>query len=419
VTAKKLTAERGETSRLDPHKLREDFPILGRRVHSKPLVYLDNAASTQKPRAVIDAVERYYSAYYSNVHRGLHKLSSESTEAFEAARSKVQRFIGARDRKEIVFTSGTTGAINLVAQAFGQRFVGEGDEILITQMEHHSNIVPWQLLCERAGAKLRFVPIDDAGELILEEYDALLGPRTRLVALTHTSNALGTRNPLEPIVRMAHERGVPVLIDGAQAVAHEKTDVAALDCDFFAFSGHKMFAPTGIGVLYGKREILEQMPPFLGGGEMIRSVTLERSTYKDPPYRFEAGTPDIAGAIGLGFAVDYLESVGMDRIAAHDDELLDYATRRLQEIPRLRLIGTAKDKSSIVSFVLHEIHPHDVGTVIDLEGVAVRAGHHCAQPVMERFEVPATVRASLACYNTREDVDALVAGIHRVIEVLG
>jgi len=419
VTAKKTTAERGEASRLDPHKLREDFPILGRRVHSKPLVYLDNAASTQKPRLVIDAVARYYSAHYSNVHRGLHKLSAESTEAFEAARGKIQRFVGARDRNEIVFTSGTTASINLVAHSFGQRFVGAGDEILITEMEHHSNIVPWRLLCERTGARLRFVPLDDSGELILEKYDELLGPRTKLVAVTHTSNALGTRNPLEHIVRLAHDRGVPVLVDGAQAMAHEKVDLSALGCDFFAFSGHKMFGPTGVGVLYGRSELLEQMPPFLGGGEMIRAVTLEKTTYKDPPYRFEAGTPDIAGAIGLGFAVDYLESVGMDRIAAHDDELLDYATRRLVEIPRLRLIGTARDKSSIVSFVLHEIHPHDVGTVIDLEGVAVRAGHHCAQPVMERFEVSSTVRASLACYNTREDVDALVAGIHRVIEVLG
>jgi len=419
VNAKKLAAERGETSRLDPYKLREDFPILGRRVHSKPLVYLDNAASTHKPRAVIDAVGRYYLTHYSNVHRGLHKLSSESTEAFEAARSKIQRFIGARDRNEIVFTSGTTGSINLVAHSFGGRFVGEGDEILITQMEHHSNIVPWQLLCERTGARLRFVPLDDSGELILEKYEELLGPRTRLVALSHTSNALGTRNPLGHVIRVAHERGVPVLVDGAQAVAHEKIDVAAMGCDFFAFSGHKMFAPTGVGVLYGRGELLEKMPPFLGGGEMIRSVTLEKTTYKDPPYRFEAGTPDIAGAIGLGFAVDYLESVGMDRIATHDDELLDYATRRLAEIPRLRLIGTARDKSSIVSFVLDDIHPHDVGTIIDLEGVAVRAGHHCAQPVMERYDVPATVRASLACYNTREDVDALVGGIHRVIEVLG
>jgi cysteine desulfurase/selenocysteine lyase len=419
VTPKNLAVDRSDAHRLDPYKLREEFPILARKVHGKPLVYLDNAASTQKPTAVIDAVEWYYKSHYSNVHRGLHKLSSEATEAFDAARSKIQRFIGARNKNEIVFTSGTTGSINLVAHSFGARFVGADDEILITHMEHHSNIVPWQLLCERTGARLRVAPINDAGELILDEYDKLLGPRTKLVAVVHTSNALGTRNPLEHVIRTAHDAGIPVLVDGAQAVAHENVDVAEMDCDFFAFSGHKMFAPTGIGVLYGKSEWLEQMPPFLGGGEMIRSVTLEKSTFKAPPIRFEAGTPDIAGAIGIGAAADWLESIGLDRIAAHDDELLDYTTRRLVEIPRVRLIGTAGDKSSIVSFVLDDIHPHDVGTVIDLEGVAVRAGHHCAQPVMDRFGVPATVRASLACYNTPEDVDALVAGIHRVIEVLG
>jgi len=401
------------------NRLRADFPILERLVRGKPLVYLDNAASTQKPRRVIEAVNRFYSSDYSNIQRGLHQLSVEATRSFEEARAKIQRFIGAGSPEEIVFTSGTTAAINLVARSFGDRFVGRGDDIVITEMEHHANIVPWQLLCERTGAKLRAVSMNDAGELQLEEYERLLGPHTRLVALTHTSNALGTRNPLRQVIDMAHEKNIPVLVDGAQAVAHEKIDLRSLDCDFFAFSGHKMFGPTGIGVLYGKSEWLEKMPPFLGGGEMIRTVTLEQSTYRKPPQRFEAGTPNIAGAIGLGAAVDYLDAIGMERIAARDAELLEQATVLLQAIPGLHLIGRAAERSAIISFVLEGIHPHDAATVLDLEGVAVRAGHHCAQPVMKRFGLPATVRASLAFYNNSEEVQALAAGVRRVFEVFG
>jgi cysteine desulfurase/selenocysteine lyase len=399
--------------------LRADFPILERKVRGKPLVYLDNAASTQKPLAVIEAVRRFYSSDYSNIQRGLHQLSVEATRRFEQARTKIQRFIGASTPEEIIFTSGTTAAINLVAHSFGERYIGAGDEIIITEMEHHANIVPWQLLCERTGAKLRAIPMSDSGELLLEEYERLLGRRTRLVAITHTSNALGTHNPLGRVIEMAHRRQVPVLVDGAQAMAHGKIDVLSLDCDFFAFSGHKMFGPTGIGVLYGKRDQLENMPPFMGGGEMISSVTLERTTYREPPHRFEAGTPDIAGAIGLGAAVDYLEAFGMERIAAHDAELLEYATGLLSSIPGLRLIGTAPERSAIISFVLEGIHPHDAATVLDLEGIAIRAGHHCAQPVMARFGLPATIRASLAFYNTSEEADALAAGVRRVFEVFG
>jgi cysteine desulfurase/selenocysteine lyase len=400
-------------------RLRDQFPILATRIKGKPLVYLDNAATTQKPRSVIRTVERFYAEECSNVHRGLHRLSAEATRAFENARNKVCRLIGARRREEIVFTSGTTAAINLVAYSFGSRAVGRDDEIIVTEMEHHSNLVPWQMLCERNGARLRVVPVNDAGELIVDEMLPMFGPRTRILCLTHTSNALGTRNPVEQIVALAHEHGVPVLIDGAQAMAHEQVNVAELGCDFFAFSGHKMFGPTGIGVLYGRAEMLAEMPPFLGGGEMIHTVSFDGTTYKDPPYRFEAGTPDIAGAIGLGAAVDFSESLDMEAVASHGRELLDYATRRLLEIPGVRLIGTAREKASIISFVIDGVHPHDVGTALDFEGVAVRAGHHCAQPLMERFGVPATVRASLACYNTRGEVDALIDAVHKAIEVLG
>jgi len=398
---------------------RKDFPILDRTVHGKPLVYLDSAATTQKPRTVVEAVERFYARECANVHRGLHLLSADATEAFESARESVARFVGAASPNEIVFTSGTTASINLVAHSFGRTHVREGDEVLITQMEHHSNIVPWQLLCESTGATLRVVPINDDGELVLEEYEKLLGPRTRIVAVTHTSNALGTRNPLSRMIAAAHALEVPVLVDGAQAMAHEPVDVAAMDCDFFAFSGHKMFGPTGIGVLYGKYDLLDSMPPFLGGGEMIETVRFGGTTFKEPPHRFEAGTPDIAGVIGLDAAVDYLNSAGLARIAAHDRELLDYATRRLLEVPGLRLMGTAADKSAILSFNLGRIHSHDVGQWLDGDGVAVRAGHHCAQPVMERFGVPSTVRASLACYNTRDDVDALVRALEKTNEVMG
>jgi cysteine desulfurase/selenocysteine lyase len=411
-----VTTEAGD---LDVEQLRGDFPILRSTVRGKPLVYLDNAASTQKPRTVIEAVERYYTAECSNVHRGLHRLSERATQSFEAARDKIQRFVGAADRREIVFTSGTTGAINLVAHAFGSCFVGRDDEIVISHLEHHSNIVPWQLLCERVGAKLRVAPINDQGELIPEAFDSLLNDRTRLVCVTHTSNALGTRLPVEWIIELAHERDVPVLLDGAQAVAHAKVDVQALDCEFFAFSGHKMFGPTGVGVLYGKADWLERLPPFLGGGEMIHTVTFEKTTFKEPPQRFEAGTPDIAGAIGLGAAADYLQSVGMERIAAHERDLIRYALERLREIPRVRLIGASPHRASIVSFTVDGLHPHDLGTALDFEGVAVRAGHHCAQPLMERFNVPATVRASMACYNTREEIDVLAMAVGKAIEVLG
>jgi cysteine desulfurase/selenocysteine lyase len=398
---------------------RSDFPILEQRVNGHPLVYLDNAATTQKPREVIDALSRFYESQCANVHRGLHRLSAMATDAFEQTRESVRRFIGARSVDEIVFTSGTTTAINLVAHSFGQSFVNAGDEIVVTEMEHHSNIVPWQLLCRRSGARLRVVPINDAGELDLEAFARMLGKRTRLVAVTHTSNALGTRNPLQRIVRMAHDAKAVVLVDAAQAVAHEPLDVRALDCDLLAFSAHKMFGPTGVGVLYGRYDLLDRLPPFLGGGEMIEKVRFEETTFKAPPQRFEAGTPNIAGVIGLGAAVAYLERAGLDRIASHDDALLEYATARLSEIPGLTLIGTARDKSSIVSFNLDRIHSHDVGQWLDAEGVAVRAGHHCAQPVMQHYGVPSTVRASLACYNTRGDVDALVRALTKTIEVMG
>jgi len=408
---------------LDPefstNPFRKDFPILERKIHGQPLVYLDNAATTQKPRVVIEAVERYYARECANVHRGLHLLSAEATVAFEGSREKVRQFIHAPSVDEIVFTSGTSAAINLVAHSFGRRFVREGDEVLITEMEHHSNIVPWQLLCERSGAKLRVVPINDEGELELDQYETMLGPRTRIVAVTHTSNALGTRNPLSRMIESAHAIGVPVLVDAAQAMAHEIVDVSASGCDFLAFSGHKMFGPTGVGVLYGRYDLLEAMPPFLGGGEMIERVSFDGTTFKAPPQRFEAGTPDIAGVIGLGAAIDYLTGAGLDRIARHDADLLAYANERLGEVPGLRMIGTAEDKSSILSFDLDKVHSHDVGQWLDGDGVAVRAGHHCAQPVMDRFGVSSTVRASLACYNNREDVDALVRALLKTIEVMG
>jgi cysteine desulfurase/selenocysteine lyase len=398
---------------------RNDFPILGREVHGRPLVYLDNAASTHKPAVVLQAMERFYSSEYSNVHRGLHRLSMEATRAFEEARRKVQRFIGADSPDEIVFTTGTTAAINLVARSYGDGFIGEGDEILITEMEHHANIVPWQMLCRRSGAKLVVAPIDDSGQLVLEELEDRLGPRTRLVAVTHTSNVLGTRNPLGEVIEAARRHGALVLVDGAQAVGHERIDLRTLDCDFFAFSGHKMFGPTGVGVLYGRSSLLEKMPPFLGGGEMIRSVSFEETTYREPPARFEAGTPPIAEAIGLGAAIDYMEGVGIDSIAAHDLRILEHALEKLAAVPGLQLVGTARERAAIVSFVLEGIHPHDAATVLDMEGVAVRAGHHCAQPLMARFGVPATLRASFALYNNREEVDALVNGLGRVREVLG
>ncbi len=402
----------------DAKRLREDFPILHQTVRDgRPLVYLDNAATTQKPRAVIDAIRRYYERDNANIHRGVHELSERATAAYERARVLVQRFVGAASPREIVFTRGTTEAINLVAQSFARPLVRPGDEILISAMEHHSNIVPWQMLCEQTGAVLCVVPIDDRGELVMDELVARLGERTRLLALVHVSNALGTVNPVREIVALAHERGVPVLLDGAQAVAHARVDVRELGCDFYAFSGHKLYGPTGIGVLYGRGELLEAMPPWQGGGDMIASVTFEKTTYNVLPYKFEAGTPHIGGGIGLGAAIEYVTAVGLDAIAAYETELLDYATRSVSAVPGVRLIGTARRKASVLSFVVDGVHAHDVGTILDQEGVAIRTGHHCAQPVMERFGVPATARASLALYNTRDDVDALVTALRKVAEV--
>jgi cysteine desulfurase/selenocysteine lyase len=398
---------------------RADFPILGERVHNRPLVYLDNGATTQKPASVIYAEGAYYRHSNANVHRGVHLLSQRATDAYEAARGKIARFINAEGPEEIVFVRGTTEAINLVAQSYARPLLKPGDEILISEMEHHSNIVPWQLVCEQTGAALKVVPIDDTGALDADAYERLLSERTRLVAITHLANALGSITPVERIIGAAHAKGVPVLLDGAQAIAHLPVDVRALDCDFYAFSGHKMYGPTGIGVLYAKAALLEAMPPWQGGGDMIRAVTFEKTEYNAIPWKFEAGTPNIAGAIALGTALDYIDGIGMEVIAAHEDDLLAYATDALRGTPGLRLIGTAPDKASILSFVLDGVHAHDVGTILDHHGVAVRAGHHCAMPVMQRFGVPATVRASLALYNTREDIDVLVEGLGKVKEVFG
>ena len=402
---------------LDIARLRADFPVLKRTVRGgKSLVYLDNAASTQKPQAVIDAIVRFYTERYSNVHRGIHELSELATGDFESTRDKLVPFLNAHSREEVVFTHGSTEAVNLVARGMDERF-GPGDEVLLSEMEHHSNIVPWQMLCERTGARLRVAPIDDDGDILLDRLEELLGPRTRMVVVSHTSNALGTRNPVERIAEMAHQHGAWVLLDGAQAAAHERIDVQALGCDFLVVSGHKMYGPTGVGVLWGRRDKLETLQPLLGGGDMIATVTFEKTTYRGLPHRLEAGTPGIAGVIGLGAAIDYLDKIGMERIAAHEHELLDYATERLRRIPGLRLIGTAPRKASILSFVFDGIHAHDLGTALDLEGVAVRAGHHCAQPLMQRFGVTATVRASIGMYNNREDVDRLHQGILNAIEV--
>jgi len=405
------------TRRFEVEKVRADFPVLRQTAHGKPLVYLDSANTSQKPQVMIDAERMVYETYYSNVHRGVYQLSVQAEQAYEATRSKLQRFLNAKESREIVFVRGTTEAINLVAYSYGRQNVGSGDEILISALEHHSNIVPWQILCEEKGASLKVAPINDAGEIVLEEMEKLLSSRTKLLAVGHVSNALGTVNPVAEIVSMAHARGVPVLVDGAQGAPHLPVDVQALDCDFYAFSGHKMFGPSGIGGLYGKAARLEAMPPFHGGGDMILSVTFEKTLYNKIPYKFEAGTPNIAGTIALGASIDYLMALGMDQLAAHEEELLRYATERLTALPGLRLIGTAKHKAGVLSFVLEGIHPHDIGTVLDYEGIAIRTGHHCAQPVMDRFSVPATARASLALYNTRQDVDALVRGIVKVQEM--
>jgi cysteine desulfurase / selenocysteine lyase len=401
-------------SRLDVAALRRDFPILGRMVHGKPLVYLDNAATTQKPAVVIDAIADMFRNYYGNIHRGVHELSVAATDAYEAAREKARAFLNAAEAREIVFVRGTTEGINLVAQTFGRQRVGENDEIIITALEHHSNIVPWQLLCEEKKAHLKILPIDRTGEVRVGELERLITPRTRIVSVAHVSNALGTLVPVRRIVEIAHGRGVPVLVDGAQSVPRLAVDVRAIGCDFYTFSSHKMYGSTGVGVLYGRSQLLDEMPPYQGGGDMISSVTFEKTTWNVLPYKFEAGTPNIAGAIGFGVAIDYLSRVGIDNVTAHEEELLAYATRTLSTIPGLNVIGTAREKIGVLSFTLDGIHPHDVGTVLDQEGIAIRTGHHCAQPVMEFFGIPATARASFALYNTREEIDALAEGIQKV-----
>lgn len=404
---------------LDVEAVRREFPVLERTVRGRPLAYLDNAASSQRPRAVIEAMSRYYETTHANVHRGVHTLSQEATDLFEGAREKVRRFINARSTKEIVFVRGTTEAINLVAQSFGRPRFGPGDEILVTWLEHHANIVPWQILCGQTGATLKVAPITTTGEVDFEAFTTLLSPRTRLVAIAHVSNALGTVLPVQRFIRAAQERGVPVLLDGAQAVPHMKVDVQTLGCDFYAFSAHKMCGPTGIGVLYGREALLREMPPWQGGGDMILAVSFEKTVYNDLPWKFEAGTPAIADAVGLGATIDYLESLGMERIAAAEHELLEYATARLSDVPGLRIIGTAPQKAAVVSFTVGRVHPHDLGTILDHEGVAIRTGHHCAMPVMEYFGVPATARASFAFYNTRDEIDRLVAALQVAREMLG
>ena len=403
----------------DVEEVRADFPVLHQMVNGKPLVYLDNASTTQKPHAVIDTLVQYYTLDNSNVHRGVHTLSQRATDHYEEARTKVRKFLNAESDEEIIYVRGATEGINLVAQTFGRQNVGEGDDIIVTAMEHHSNIVPWQILCQERGAHLKVIPITEQGELVMDEYERLLGPRTKLVSIVHQSNALGTVNPAKRIIDMAHSLGVPVLVDGAQSAPHMAIDVQDLGCDFFAFSGHKLYGPTGIGVLYGRAGLLNAMPPYQGGGEMIKSVTFEKTIYNDLPHKFEAGTPDIAGAIGLGTAIDYISNLGMDNIYNYERELLEYGTQRLSAIEGLQIIGTAREKAGVLSFVMEGIHPHDIGTILDTEGIAVRTGHHCAQPVMDRYEIPATARASLALYNTREEIDALVRGIDRTIEVFG
>ena len=401
----------------DIEAIRADFPILQQQVYGKPLVYLDNAATSQKPAKVIETLDSYYREYNANIHRGIHFLSERATSAYEGAREKVRQFMNAASTREIIFVRGTTEGINLVAQSYGRSRLQAGDEIIISEMEHHSNIVPWQILCKQTGAVLKVIPINDAGELILEEYERLLGPKTRLVAVGHISNALGTINPVEQIIAMAHRHGAVVLIDGAQAAPHMTIDVQVLDCDFYAFSGHKLFGPTGTGVLYGRQSLLEAMPPYHGGGDMIKKVTLAETTYNDLPYKFEAGTPHIAGVIGLGAAIDYVQGIGLHAIAAHENELLAYAVSAIRDIPGLKFIGTARERVSIVSFIMDGIHPHDIGTILDRQGIAIRTGHHCAMPVMDHFRVPATARASFAIYNTFTEIDRLAQGLEKCREV--
>jgi len=399
--------------------IREDFPILKKKVHGKNLVYLDNAATTQKPTYVIDKVNKYYTTMNANIHRGVHALSQEATEAFEGARIQIKQFINALGKNQIIFTRGTTESINLVASSYGRDNIKEGDEIIISHMEHHSNIVPWQMLCKEKNAKLKIIPIDDDGELIYDEFEKLVNEKTKFISIVYVSNSLGTINPLKKVIDYAHQFKIPVFVDAAQAVNHIKVDVQELDCDFLAFSGHKIYGPTGIGALYGKVELLEAMPPYQGGGDMISKVSFEETTYNELPHKFEAGTPDIAGAIGLGAAIEYVSKIGIENIKEYETSLLEYATNQVSEIPGLRIIGSAKEKTSVLSFVLENIHPHDIGTFLDFEGVAIRTGHHCTQPVMQRFKIPATSRASFAMYNTKEEIDVLVNGLRKIIEVFG
>jgi cysteine desulfurase/selenocysteine lyase len=416
---KELTPVVSESTQFDVEKIRVDFPILQTKVHGKKLVYLDNAATSQKPISVIKKAQEYYSSMNSNIHRGVHALSQVSTEAHESARIKIKKFINALGKNEIIFTRGTTESINLVAQTYGRANFKEGDEVIISHMEHHSNIVPWQLICEEKNAKLKIIPINDDGELEYDQFEKLISDRTKFISIVHVSNSLGTINPIEKIIKLAHQNNIPVLIDAAQSIVHMPVDVQKLGCDFLAFSGHKIYGPTGIGVLYGKVNLLEAMPPYQGGGDMIAAVKFERTTYNELPFKFEAGTPNIGGAIGLGEAIDYVNKIGIDNVAQHERKLLEYATEAVSVIPGVKIIGTAKEKVSVLSFVFDNIHPHDIGTFLDFEGVAIRTGHHCTQPVMDRFKIPATSRASFAMYNTKEEIDILVYGLKKIIEVFG
>ena len=417
TTQQPISAVLKGSHKFDVNQIRKDFPILTTSVNGHPLIYLDNAATSQKPNVVINALSDYYQEYNSNVHRGVHYLSQKATDAYEVARSRIGKFMNAGSSEEVIFVRGTTEAINLVAQTYGRKNIRSGDEVLITALEHHSNIVPWQMICEEKGAKLRVVPMTDEGDLDLDAYRKLLNDNTRIVAITHVSNALGTINPVKEMTAMAHDRGIPVLIDGAQAIPHMTVDVLDLDCDFYAFSGHKMFGPTGIGALYAKKDLLESMPPYQGGGDMIKSVSFEKTIYNDIPYKFEAGTPNISGGIAFGVAVDYLGSLDRKSIQDHESSLLDYATTQLSSIRGIEIIGKSKNKASVLSFLLEGVHPHDVGTILDSEGIAIRTGHHCAQPIMARLGIAATARASFALYNTSQEVDALVRGMYKVIEV--
>lgn len=419
MSSKEIISMISKPTLYDVEKIRSDFPILQTKVHGKPLVYLDNAATSQKPITVITKAQEYYSSMNSNIHRGVHALSQVATEAYEMARIKIKNFINSLGKNEIIFTSGTTESINLVAQTYCRANIKEGDEVIISEMEHHSNIVPWQMICDEKNAKLKIIPINDEGEIIFEEFERLITHRTKFISVVYVSNSLGTINPVKQIIKLAHQNNIPVLLDAAQAVHHIRIDVQELDCDFLAFSGHKIYGPTGIGVLYGKINLLDSMPPYQGGGDMISRVTFEKTTFNELPYKFEAGTPNIAGVIGLGEAIDYITNIGIDNIALHEKFLLDYATEVIADIPGLKIIGTAKEKVSVLSFVLDDIHPHDIGTFLDFEGVAIRTGHHCTQPVMDRYGIPATSRASFAMYNTKDEIDILIKGLKKIIEVFG